>query len=421
MDVASVFNLVALLVTLAALFGYVNHRWLRLPHTIGLVVIAVAVSMVIMILDAVFPALGVEGVVHRVLTNIDFEETLMKGFLSFLLFSGALHVDLDALIRRRWVIATLATVGIVLSTFVVTICMFYGFRLVGFEVPLTYCLVFGALISPTDPVAVMGILKHVNVSQSLEAKIAGESLFNDGVGVVLYTVVVAFAFGVGDQGEMTLARGFELFAVEVIGGVGFGLLVGYLVYQAMKTIDDYKLEVLMTLSLVMATYALAVQMHVSGPLAVVVAGLFIGNHGKRFAMNFETRDHIEKFWLLVDEILNSILFLAIGFEVLAVHITGQMFGAAILAVPVVLLARWVGVAGPITLLGLRQEFSQGAISVLTWGGLRGGISIALALALPPSSIKPLLLATTYGVVLFSIIVQGLTIERVVRHVTRPVS
>ena len=421
MDVTSVFNLVALLVTLAALFGYMNHRWLRLPHTIGLVVIAVAVSMVIMALDAVFPPLGVEGVVHRVLTNIDFEETLMKGFLSFLLFSGALHVDLDALIRRRWVIATLATVGIVLSTFVVTICMFYGFRLVGFEVPLTYCLVFGALISPTDPVAVMGILKHVNVSQSLEAKIAGESLFNDGVGVVLYTVVVAFAFGVGDQGEMTLARGFELFAVEVIGGVGFGLLVGYLVYQAMKTIDDYKLEVLMTLSLVMATYALAVQMHVSGPLAVVVAGLFIGNHGKRFAMNFETRDHIEKFWLLVDEILNSILFLAIGFEVLAVHITGQMFGAAILAVPVVLLARWVGVAGPITLLGLRQEFSRGAISVLTWGGLRGGISIALALALPPSSIKSLLLATTYGVVLFSIIVQGLTIERVVRHVTRPVS
>lgn len=420
MDVASVFNLVALLVTLAALFGYVNHRWLRLPHTIGLVIIAVAVSMVIMILDTVFPALGVEGVVHRVLTNIDFEETLMKGFLSFLLFSGALHVDLDALIRRRWAIATLATVGIVLSTFVVTICMFYGFRLVGFEVPLTYCLVFGALISPTDPVAVMGILKHVNVSQSLEAKIAGESLFNDGVGVVLYTVVVAFAFGVAEQGEMTLVRGFELFAVEVIGGVGFGLLVGYLVYQVMKTIDDYKLEVLMTLSLVMATYALAVQMHVSGPLAVVVAGLFIGNHGKRFAMNFETRDHIEKFWLLVDEILNSILFLAIGFEVLAVHITGQMFGAAILAVPVVLLARWVGVAGPITLLGLRQEFSRGTISVLTWGGLRGGISIALALALPSSSIKPLLLATTYGVVLFSIIVQGLTIERVVRRATRPV-
>lgn len=421
MDIASVFNLVALLVTLAALFGYVNHRWLRLPHTIGLVVIAVAVSMVIMALDAVFPPLGVEGVVRRVLTNIDFEETLMKGLLSFLLFSGALHVDLDALISRRWAIATLATVGIVLSTFIVTICMFYGFRLVGFEVPLTYCLVFGALISPTDPVAVMGILKHVNVSKSLEAKIAGESLFNDGVGVALYTVVVAFAVGVGDQGEMTLARGFELFAVEAIGGVGFGLLVGYAVYQVMKTIDDYKLEVLITLSLVMATYALALQMHVSGPLAVVVAGLFIGNHGKRFAMNFETRDHIEKFWLLVDEILNSILFLAIGFEVLAVHITGQMFGAAILAVPVVLLARWTGVAGPIMLLGLRQEFSQGAISVLTWGGLRGGISIALALALPPSSIKPLLLATTYGVVLFSIIVQGLTIERVVRHVTRPVS
>ena len=296
--------------------------------------------------------------------------------------------------------------------------MFYGFAALGVEMPLAYCLVFGALISPTDPVAVMGILKEVKVPETLEAKIAGESLFNDGVGVVLFSVLVALAAGNGEHGVISFGGAAELLATEAVGGIVLGLVTGYSAYRAMKTINEHNLEVLITLSLVMASYAVAAELHVSGPLAVVVAGLFIGNHGKRFAMSEETRDHIEKFWSLTDEVLNSLLFLAIGFEVVAITITGPVVGAAVLAVPVVLLARWVSVATPITMKGLRQEFTRGAISVLTWGGLRGGISVALALSLPDSPAKPVILATTYGVVVFSIVVQGLTVERLVRAVVR---
>ena len=416
MTVSTIFNLVALLITLAAVFGYINYRWVRLPHTIGLVVIALIVSVVILLADRALPGLGLETTVRGMLTEIDFEDTLIKGLLSFLLFAGALHVDLDALLSRRWAIGLLATVGIVTSTLIVTGLMFYGFRLFGFEVPLTYCLVFGALISPTDPVAVMSILKEVRVPETLEAKIAGESLFNDGVGVVLYSVLVAIAVGGDDGGAVTLGGALELLVVEAVGGVVLGLVAGYSAYRAMKTINQHNLEVLITLSLVMVTYGLATELHLSGPLAVVVAGLFIGNHGKRFAMSPDTRRHIDTFWSLLDEVLNSLLFLAIGFEVIAVTITGQVVGVSLLAIPVVLVARWLSVAGPIALLGMRRAFTQGAIPVLTWGGLRGGISVALALALPASPHKSVLLATTYGVVIFSIVVQGLTVERVVRAV-----
>ena len=415
MSPASIFNLVALLITLAAAFGYLNHRWLKLPHTIGLVVIALAVSIGILAVDGMFPQLGLEEAVRQALIDVDFEDTLMKGLLSFLLFAGALHVDLETLLSRRWAILTMATVGILLSTAIVAGLAFYGFEALEFEVPFAVCLVFGALISPTDPVAVIGILKYVDVPETLKAKIAGESLFNDGVGVVLYTALVAYAFGGGEHGGFSLAGAAELLLVEVVGGIGLGLGAGYLAYRAMRSINEHNLEVLITLALVMGTYALASQLHLSGPLAVVVAGLFIGNHGKRFAMSETTRDHVDTFWSLVDEMLNSLLFLAIGFEVVAITRTGQLMMAAALAVPIVLVARWVSVAGPIMLLGLRREFTRGAIPVLTWGGLRGGISVALALALPPSPSKPLLLATTYGVVLFSIIIQGLTIERVVRR------
>ena len=417
-SVGSIFNLVALLVTLAAGFGYINHRWLKLPHTIGLVVIALVVSIVILFVDAFFPLLGLEGVVRQNLIDIEFEDTLMKGILSFLLFAGAFHVDLETLVRRCWVISTLATFGIVISTAIIAGVTFYGFRALGFDVPFPYCLVFGALISPTDPVAVMGILKDVKVPETLEAKIAGESLFNDGVGVVLFTVLVAMADSSGEYGAATVADAAELLAREAIGGITLGLAAGYGAYRAMKSINEPSLEVLITLSLVMATYAVASDLHVSGPLAVVVAGLFIGNHGKRFAMSAETRHHIETFWTLLDEVLNSLLFLAIGFELVTLTMTGPIVGVAAMAILVVLLARMVSVAGPIAVLGLRQEFTRGAIPVLVWGGLRGGISVALALSLPESPEKPVLLAATYGVVVFSIVVQGLTIGRVIRVAVR---
>tara|TARA_B100001123_G_scaffold31337_2_gene32919 strand:- start:16628 stop:17887 length:1260 start_codon:yes stop_codon:yes gene_type:complete len=418
MTVSSIFNLIALLVTLAAVFGYINRRWLRFPHTIGLLIIALTVSLIVLLVDAMLPQLSLGSNVRATLVDIDFEDTLMDGVLSFLLFAGALHVDLESLWNRRWTISLLATAGIVLSTAIVSGLMFFGFRAFGFEVPLPYCLVFGALISPTDPVAVMGILKEVKVPETLEAKIAGESLFNDGVGVVLFTVLVSLATGTAGHGGASVSGVAGLVATEVVGGMILGFAAGYAAYRAMRTIDQHTVEILITLALVMATYGVAKELHISGPIAVVVAGLFIGNHGKRFGMTETTREHVETFWEVLDELLNSLLFLAIGFEVVAVTITGQIMGVGLLAIPVVLLARWVSVGGSITVLGLRQKFTQGAIPVLTWGGLRGGISVALALSLPPSPWKPILLATTYGVVIFSIVVQGLTVERVVRAVVR---
>lgn len=415
MSLKSLFNLIALVVTLAALFGWVNHRWFRLPHTIGLVVIALGVSFAALLVDTVFPGLGLDEAVRATLTDIDFHDTLMTGMLGFLLFAGALHVDLDQLIHRRSAIATLATVGILLSTGLVASATYLLGNLAGLGIPFTYCLVFGALISPTDPIAVLAILKQTDVPKALEAKIAGESLFNDGVGVVLFTILVAFALGGDGHGaSLTLGGVAHLFLTEAVGGAVLGIVGGYLAYRAMLAIDEHNLEVLITLALVMGTYALALQIHVSGPIAMVVSGLFIGNRGTRLAMSATTRDHVKKFWSLLDEILNSLLFLAIGFEVFALAFTFTMVGIVVVAIPLVLLARFVSVSLPIRALTRWHDFTPGAIPVLTWGGLRGGISVALALSLPPSPVRDQMLAATYGVVIFSIIVQGLTIERVVR-------
>ena len=420
MSSLSLFNLGALVVSLAALAGWINHRWLRFPHSIGLVLIALAVSFAALLIDAAIPSLGLERTVRDALIRIDFYETLMTGMLGFLLFAGALHVDLGHLVSRRWAIGTLATAGILLSTGLVATGAYLLSDLAGLEIPLSYCLVFGALISPTDPIAVLGILKQTKVPASLEAKIAGESLFNDGVGVVLFTILVAVATGGDGHGSELTAGGIvQLFLTEAVGGVVLGLLAGYVAYRAMQAIDEHNLEVLITLSLVMGTYALARELHVSGPIAMVVAGLFIGNHGTRFAMSESTRDHVEKFWSLLDEILNSLLFLAIGFEVFALALTPSMFWIAGIAIPLVLTARFVSVSLPIRALSLWREFTRGAIPVLTWGGLRGGISVALALSLPASPVRDEILAATYGVVVFSIVVQGLTLERVVRARVNP--
>ena len=422
MTVASIFNLAAIVVTLAAVFGYVNHRWLRLPQSIGLVVIALVASFGALGLDALLPTLGLRATVRETLLQIEFHDTLMKGMLSFLLFAGALHVDLEALLSRKWAISMLATVGTLISTSVVGLAMFQVFRVIdldGLAIALPYCFVFGALISPTDPIAVLSILKQAKVPASLEAKIAGESLFNDGVGIVVFTILVTIAAGAGEHGgDITGATVAVLFVQEAFGGAALGLVAGYLAYRAMQGIDEHNLEVMITLALVMATYAVASAIHVSGPIAMVIAGLFIGNHGTRFAMSEATRDHVDKFWSLLDEVLNSVLFLAIGFEVLALTFGAGIMLAMAIAIPVVLLARLVAVATPIGLLGLRREFTKGAIPVLTWGGLRGGISVALALSLPAIPAKPVLLAVTYGVVVFSIIVQGLTIGAVARRAVR---
>ncbi len=412
-------DIIAMLFALSALFGYFNHRFLRLPHTIGLVVIALTASITLIVIDMLVPGFEVDDVVRGAISSIDFNATLMEGMLSVLLFAGAVHVDLSEMAARKWAIGILATLGVVTSTFLIGGAIWVLSDLLGTPIPFMWALVFGSLISPTDPVAVLGILKTVSVPKPLEAKIAGESLFNDGVGVVVFSIVVAIAVGVapGEEaiGAADVAR---LFAVEALGGAVLGIASGYLAFLAMRKIDEHNLEVLITLALVTASYAIALQFHLSGPIAVVVSGLFIGNHGAQFAMSENTRKHVFQFWELLDEILNSVLFLLIGLEVLVVVIEPQFAPLALMAIPLVLFARFTAVGVPITLLSLRAEFTRGAITLLTWGGLRGGISVALALSLPDVEFKSAILTMTYAVVVFSIIVQGLTMKPLVRHLMR---
>ena len=411
-------DILALLVGLSAVFGYINHQFLRLPHTIGLVVIALAASGAIVAADFAAPSYGIGELVVGTLKRIDFYETVMHGMLSLLLFAGAVHVDINELASRKWAIALMATAGVGLSTVVVATCIWLAAGVLGIALPFTWALVFGALISPTDPVAVLGILKSVKVPRLLEAKIAGESLFNDGVGVVVFTIMVAIATG-GPHGEVGAREVLELFVVEALGGAALGFAAGYVAYLAMRRVDEHNLEVLITLALVLCTYAVAIHSHLSGPIAVVIAGLFIGNHGARFAMSDQTRRHVFQFWELSDELLNSVLFLLIGLEVLVVGISPDLAVIAAVAIPIVLAARWISVAAPIGLLSIRETYSRGAIAILTWGGLRGGISVALALSLPQTAYKPVVLAATYAVVVFSIIVQGLTMKAVVQRMGDP--
>ena len=416
----STLNTVATLLGLAAVFGYLNHRYLKLPPAIGLVIIAMAASLGALAVDALAPALGIGPGLRQALAGIDFTDTLMKGMLSFLLFAGALHVDLSALAARKWAIAIMATLGVMITTVLVAGAMWLVVSGLGIALTFAYCLVFGALIAPTDPVAVLGILKTARVPPSLEAKIAGESLFNDGVGVVVFAILAALAVGAGDRGAAAgVANIVVLFLREAVGGVALGALAGYIAFRAMRSIDEHNVEVIITLALVTVTYRLADALHTSGPIAMVVAGLIIGNHGTRFAMSEKTREHLLNFWSLSDEILNAVLFLLIGLEVVVISAQGAYLWAALAAIPVVLAARFVAVSVPIGLLGFREEFTKGAIPVLTWGGLRGGISVALALSLPPSPEKELILAITYAVVVFSIVVQGLTVAPLVRRLVPP--
>lgn len=412
----SIFEIGAFLVGLSAFFGYINHRFMHLPHTVGLVVMALAASLTLILIEFLSPRTQLLETVTSVLEQIDFHETVMHGMLSFLLFAGAMHVDFSVFRSRLLAIGLMATLGILISTFIIGWAMWLLLNFFGTDIPFSWALVFGALISPTDPVAVLGLFKTVKVPESLEAKMAGESLLNDGVGVVVFTIVVAIAVG-GDAhgGGIGFWSVLELFVYEAVGGAVLGLVAGYACYRAMRQINEHNLEVLITLAMVMVTYAVAIRLHLSGPISMVVAGLLIGNRGMTYAVSDNTRDYVEKFWSLLDEILNSVLFLLIGLEVLVIAQRVDHVAVALLAIPVTLAARWISVSVPILILARWRSFTTGAIPILTWGGLRGGIAVALALSLPVNEYKPTILTITYAVVLFSIIVQGLTIKPLVER------
>ena len=413
----SLFEIAALLLALSAFFGWLNHYVIHLPHTIGLVVMALLASIVLLAIEAFVPGLGVTSTLQGAIGQIDFYATVMEGMLAFLLFAGALHVDFEYLKSQAWAIGLMASVGVVISTAIVGTGFYFICQALGVPMPFIWALVFGALISPTDPVAVLSLLKSINVPHALEAKIAGESLFNDGVGIVVFLMLLSIATTPG--GDVTALSVAELFFLEAGGGALLGALTGFIAYRAMATIDDHAIEILITLGVVAATYAICLRLHISGPIAVVVTGLLIGNRGARIGMSEETRANLFSFWEMIDEILNSVLFLLIGLEILVITIDPSFAWVAVASVPLVLMARFVAVSIPVTLLSFRQTFTAGSIPVLTWGGLRGGISVALVLSLPNITEKPVLLIATYAVVLWTVIVQGLTVKHVVGRTVDP--
>ncbi len=403
------YDLTAVLVTLAAFFSYVNYRSIRLPTTIGLMAMSLAMSLGLLLLGGT-GLLPIEDQVAHLLGRMNFHDTLMHGMLSFLLFAGAQHVNFSDLLSRKWIISLLATGGVVVSTVLVGGLTWLTLHFFGLDLPLIYCLLFGALISPTDPIAVLGIMKKAGAPKDLETTMAGESLFNDGMGVVVFLAMLSVLHegGAPDMKEIG-----KLLVVEAGGGLLFGTALGYLCYQMLKRVDKYQVEVLITLATVVGGYRLAELIHVSAPLAIVAAGLLVGNHGRHFGMSPLTRRHLDSFWELIDEVLNAVLFVLIGLEVLILPHDMRYIAATLVMIPLVLLARYLSVAAGVKALQARLHFRRGTIRILTWGGLRGGISVALALSLPAGSERNALVTITYGIMAFSILVQGLTIGRMV--------
>jgi monovalent cation:H+ antiporter, CPA1 family len=415
MFVLSVFNIVASLLTLTAAFAWLNHRWLGLPNNVGLLIMGLSASLILIEIEIILPNKFVYEDIHRFVESIDFSAALLNGMLAFLLFAGALQIDLAILRDRAWTVGAMATFGVLISTLIIAVSFWAFSQILSSPMPFAWALVFGALISPTDPISVLNILKRAHVAKTLEMDMAGESLFNDGIGVVLFTILLAAAIAHSGSGIDYVELG-RLFFVEALGGATLGLTTGYIAYRAMHAIDDYPIEILISLALVTGTYAVAQLIHVSGPIAVVVAGVLIGNRGAAHAMSETTKRYMYGTWNLIDEILNSVLFLLIGLEVLVVNFDLALAPLAFAAIPIVLIARLIAVALPVTVLSLRERFVKGTVPVLTWGGLRGGISVALALSIPAVPDRPQLLAATYLVVLFTIIVQGLSLEAVVKLV-----
>ena len=400
----------AIILAITALFSFLNYRFIKLPTTIGVMVISLVISIVLIVLQYA----GFDGITQQAqafVKHVDFDEVVMKGMLSLLLFAGALHVNINDLLERKWAIGLMATIGVLLTTFIVGFVSFYVFAAFGFSIPLIYCLLFGSLIAPTDPIAVLGILKQAKAPKSLEIKITGESLFNDGIAVVVFVVLLGIAQGGED---MTVGHIALVFAEEAIGGVIYGLLLGYSGYQMLKWVDNYQVEILITLALVVSGYTLAGHIHVSGPLAIVVAGLMIGNKGRMFAMSDTSREHLDTFWELIDEILNAVLFVLIGIEVLALAFDHMTLAVGFVLIPIILLARLASTSFLLGALRLKETLTRHAEWILTWGGLRGAISVALALALPPGDIRDTILTVTYIIVVFSILVQGLTLGKLIQ-------
>jgi len=405
----SMFQLTSIVIALVALFGYLNHKLIKLPDTIGMTAVGLVAWVAIALSGKFIPEVS-QWATHTV-EAVDFSETVFHGLLGLLLFAGSLHIDLGDMAKEKWAIGILATVGVLLSTILVGAGMYLASQALQLQLEFIHCLLFGALISPTDPIAVLALLRKLGVPKSLETRIAGESLFNDGTGVVAFVTLLGIASAGHFEPPGAIAL---LLAREVVGGIAVGLGIGLVGFVMLKGVDGYPIEIMITLAMATAGYAFAEMVHVSAPIAAVVMGLLVGNQGRRLAMSESTRQHLFSFWELLDELLNLLLFGLIGIEIIALPMTATQLFVAVIAIPVVLLARLVSVAVPLTAMQPFLGSSQRAIGIMTWGGLRGGISVALALTLPPFVGREIVIAATYGVVIFSILVQALTLGAVVR-------
>ncbi len=407
------FAIATVLVVLSATFGYINVKFIKLPDTIGLMVITILFTLAVLALSYFDDTLLLKE--KELISQIDFKTVLLDVMLSFLLFAGALHTNFQQLKVQRKPILIFATLGTLISTFLVGIFVFYVLKFLSLEVDFIYCLLFGALISPTDPIAVLGILKKVGAPKKLETKIVGESLFNDGVGVVIFLTIYQIAKGTT---EISFGHIAELFFVEVIGGIALGFAIGWVTYRLLKSIDDYDIEVIITLAAVMGGTMVAQHFHLSAPLAMVTTGLIVGNDTIReSSMSEITEQYVDKFWELIDILLNTILFVMIGMEILVLTFDGKFILAGFLIIPVILFARYISLMLPIKIYAKKLEFVPKTNLIMTWGGLRGGISIALALSLTQEMERDLFLVITYIIVVFSIIVQGLTIGKLIKKFT----
>lgn len=409
---ANLYSILTILIVLTACFSYINFKYIKLPATIGIMLISLVCSVFIIVTGKFYPALMEHPV--KIINSLDFETLLMRIMLSFLLFAGAIHIDVRKLKKELAPVLLFATVGVLISTVVIGSAMYFVFHFFSIHIPFIYCLVFGALISPTDPIAVMGILKDAKIPESIETKIAGESLFNDGVGVVIFVSILEIATG---SGEISFGNSALLFLREAGGGIVWGILLGYAGFYLLRSIDNYQVEVLITIAIVMGGYLFAYYLHISGPLAMVVAGIITGNKGKQLAMSDLTKDYLNKFWELIDVILNALLFLLIGLEMVVLSFDEKTVYIGVTAIAIVLAGRFISVFLPTLVLSVRRSMERNLIPILTWGGLRGGISVALALSLPRGEIRNEIVAVTYIVVVFSIVVQGLTIGKLAKKLT----
>ncbi|MFS8083332.1 MAG: cation:proton antiporter [Ginsengibacter sp.] len=407
----TIYNIITVLIVLAALFGYINHRFIKLPGNIGIMLISLFASLLVLLIGQIFPSFFSR--ITQALDAIDFQSAVLKIMLSFLLFAAAVQSDAKKLRKERASIITFATIGVIISTIIVATLLYFTLHVFGLQVNYLYCLIFGALISPTDPIAVVGILKKAGIRPSLEAKISGESLFNDGVGVVLYITFYEVAqlswvnVGIWDV-VWTFLR-------EAGGGIFLGYLLGYLGYYIFKTTENYIVEVLCTLAIVMGGYLVAEIIGVSGPLAMVISGLITGNKSMEEMASPTSRDYIGKFWEMMDQLMNAVLFLLVGFQMLIIPFNATLLALGLISILIVLLSRYISVRLPIMVLKTKRTFENDVIPILTWGALRGALSVALALAVPHYMYGDMFVSITYIIVLFSIVVQGLTIGRLAKR------